>query len=70
MDKVKLAVSRCKGCGCCVSSCPMKAIARSGVKNARGYEVVTVNQELCIQCGTCYVVCPDYVFTVYGRGGD
>lgn len=67
MEKVVLSTSRCKGCGYCVNACPVKAISRTGIKNAKGYEVITVNQALCIQCGTCYTVCPDYVFTVYGK---
>lgn len=40
MGKVELSVSRCKGCGYCISFCPTKAISKAGVKNSKGYEVV------------------------------
>ena len=30
----------------------------------QGYAVVQVDHEVCIRCGVCYTVCPDYVFEI------
>ena len=62
MEKIKTDVSRCKGCGYCVAECPKAAISFGDQMNAQGYLTVVVDQELCIQCGSCYRVCPDCVF--------
>lgn len=67
MVKVALAAYRCKGCGYCISVCPVKAISKTENKNSKGYHTVSVDQDKCIQCGSCYTMCPDYVFTVNGR---
>ena len=54
----------CKGCGYCVKECPKNALSLSGAINAKGYAVVQVDHEVCIRCGVCYTVCPDYVFEI------
>jgi 2-oxoglutarate ferredoxin oxidoreductase subunit delta len=64
MEKIKTDVTRCKGCGYCVAECPKEAISFGEHMNAKGYVTVVVDQELCIQCGSCYRVCPDYVFEI------
>lgn len=64
MDKIKLDVSRCKGCGYCVANCPKKALSFTGVTGAKGYDTVQVDQEKCVGCGICYRVCPDCVFEI------
>jgi len=43
---------KCPGCGLCVEPCPTEAITFVAKK-----QPVTLNQELCIKCGTCYDVC-------------
>jgi len=43
---------KCPGCGLCVEPCPTDAITFVAKK-----QPVTLNQELCIKCGTCYDVC-------------
>jgi len=35
--------------------------------NQLGYNFVEVDHEKCIQCGSCYRVCPDYVFEILER---
>ena len=64
MSKAKVDPQRCKGCLLCVVNCPKKAIVSLDVINAKGYQVVAVEEEKCIGCGICYKVCPDYVFTI------
>lgn len=41
----------CVGCGACVDSCPVSAIALDGDKAA-------VNEGECIECGACVGTCP------------
>lgn len=62
--KTKANLERCKGCYYCVASCPKKAISISTLKNAKGYNYVVVDQDLCIACGNCFEVCPDFVYEI------
>ena len=48
----------------CIRECPKQAVKKAGVSNKKGYEVIQVDESLCVACGTCYVVCPDYVFEI------
>lgn len=64
MEKLKLNISKCKGCHLCVSVCPKGAITISKELNDKGYKPIQVDQEKCIQCGSCYKMCPDYVFEI------
>lgn len=52
----------CKGCGYCILQCPKDALSFSSTVNRKGYNVVDIDQEKCIQCAICYTVCPDSVF--------
>ena len=63
-SKAKPDTSLCKGCYLCIGACPKNCIALSGEVNKQGYEYVVVDEENCIGCGQCYVMCPDYVFTI------
>lgn len=65
MSKIKLDVSRCKGCFLCISVCPKKVMAPSGELGAKGFETVKiVDEESCIGCGMCYKMCPDYCIEI------
>lgn len=64
MGKIVMSTERCKGCLLCVSVCPVKALSPSGELGEKGYETVKVDEEKCIQCGSCYRMCPDYVFEI------
>ena len=44
---------KCQGCGICIRSCPIEAIA--GGKRM----VHVIDQDKCIKCGTCLDVCPE-----------
>lgn len=64
MGKIVMSTERCKGCLLCVSVCPVKALSPSGELGEKGYETVKVDEGKCIQCGSCYRMCPDYVFEI------
>ena len=64
MKKIILHPENCKGCFLCISACPKKAIRRSGVLGPKGYETVTVDEEKCVHCGSCYRMCPDFVYEI------
>ncbi len=58
---------RCKGCALCVAACPQGVLAMSATYNARGYQVVALDEHehQCTGCAICAVACPDVVFSVY-----
>ncbi|MGI6095450.1 MAG: 4Fe-4S dicluster domain-containing protein [Lachnospiraceae bacterium] len=64
MEKIKLSVERCKGCYLCIANCKPQALSISEETNVHGVKVVQVNQEKCVQCGSCYAMCPDLVFEI------
>jgi 2-oxoglutarate ferredoxin oxidoreductase subunit delta len=64
MPAIKLNTKRCKGCFLCVSVCPAKALSPSGELSPKGYETVKIDEDKCLKCGTCYRICPDYVFEI------
>lgn len=54
-----------RGAACvCGGVCPVKAIEPLTEVNKKGYEIIRIDEEACIGCGQCYVMCPDYMFTV------
>lgn len=63
---IEVDKERCKGCGVCVSICPVKVIALNQMVNAKGYNYCYMeNPDGCIGCAGCAIVCPDSVITVY-----
>lgn len=70
MAKAKGAVTfdqdKCKGCGLCISVCPVKILAFEETKiNSRGYHPANViDNDKCIACQSCALMCPDLVITV------
>ena len=62
-QKQKQTQSSARGADC-VWVCPRKAIVPLTTVNKKGYEIIRVDEDLCIGCGMCYKMCPDYVFTV------
>lgn len=64
MARVKTYKERCKSCGLCIRECPRGAIELTKERNAKGYQVIRIDEEKCVQCGICYWVCPDCVMEV------
>lgn len=65
--KKKLAISNeilCKGCFLCTTVCPVKALTATERVNQKGCQVVDINHDVCIGCGNCYRICPDYVYHI------
>ena len=71
MAKIKGAVvidtERCKGCDLCVVACPANVLSLNPKEvNNKGYNYVYVkNQDDCIGCANCGLVCPDGCLTIY-----
>ncbi|MDR1689908.1 MAG: 4Fe-4S binding protein [Clostridiales bacterium] len=66
MSKVSFDTERCKGCSLCVGACPKKIVALSKEKmNSKGFHPAEItNQNACIACGFCAMMCPDVVIRV------
>lgn len=64
--KVTFQEDLCKGCGLCVSVCPVKIISLNTDRiNAKGYHPATIEEmDKCIACASCATMCPDLVITV------
>ena len=50
MEKAKVDQKICRGCGCCLRSCALKALSYKGLKPE-------VNEN-CVGCGICVKACP------------
>jgi 2-oxoglutarate ferredoxin oxidoreductase subunit delta len=65
--RVEFEIERCKGCGLCVTACPVKIVHLDESKiNSKGYHPANVTEmDKCIACTNCATICPDLVITVY-----
>jgi 2-oxoglutarate ferredoxin oxidoreductase subunit delta len=64
VGKIRLHTDRCKGCRLCVGACPKQAVIPLDEVNKKGYEITAVDEDKCIACGSCYKICPDYVYEI------
>lgn len=64
--KLTFKTDLCKGCGLCVSACPVHILGLDTTSvNAIGYTpAVMLEAEKCIACTNCALMCPDSVITV------
>ena len=54
----------CKGCGICISKCPVKALSFSETLGVYGTRIPEIDIEKCITCGNCERFCPDSAIKV------
>ena len=65
MAKIKINIERCKGCGICVSVCPIDNLRMSANMNKSGHKHVEVIDEAkCTGCALCCQMCPDVVIEI------
>lgn len=66
---VEISTEVCKGCGLCVNYCPVKCLdINHGDTNSYGLHYAFLKEEeKCIGCANCGVICPDGAITVYRK---
>lgn len=65
MKKVGIDIQKCKSCGLCIDVCPKNILTYSGKLNEAGYNhIECTDDDMCIVCKSCAIVCPDLVFTL------
>ncbi|MGI6490888.1 MAG: 4Fe-4S binding protein [Pelotomaculum sp.] len=57
MDKKRISIENCCGCGMCSMVCPTNAI---NMKYETGFPLPIIDKNKCIKCGKCYEHCPTY----------
>ena len=68
---VEISIEGCKGCKLCVLSCPVKCLAlKTSDTNSFGLHYsYLAEEEKCIACQNCAVICPDAAITVFKKMG-
>ncbi|MCP5105323.1 MAG: 4Fe-4S dicluster domain-containing protein [bacterium] len=68
---VEVSVEGCKGCGLCVANCPTECLALNMADtNSFGlHYAYLAEEEKCIACKNCGIICPDAAITVYKKVG-
>ena len=68
---VEVAVEVCKGCGLCVTVCPVKCLdIKMDDTNSYGLHYAYQTTDTCIACTNCAVMCPDAAITVYRKNKE
>ena len=58
----------CKSCRLCIEQCPYDCIEMGEELNIQGYKYVKfVNEDKCVGCALCAVVCPDLAIEVFKK---
>lgn len=65
-NRTEILIDVCKGCGLCVEFCPREIIKLSEDINGSGYHPAEItDQDKCIACGFCYLICPEPAAVIY-----
>jgi 2-oxoglutarate ferredoxin oxidoreductase subunit delta len=68
MEKWRVEVDRCKGCGLCVDFCPKQCLTMAESLNRIGYHpAVLVNPDECTSCALCAQMCPETAIRIYRK---
>lgn len=61
--------TRCVGCGKCVTTCPVEAMALVSANDAHRPKIkkAKLNEDLCLGCGLCVRVCPNHNILLKSR---
>lgn len=67
MARISVDDTYCKGCGLCVTACPVNIIELDSDRiNAKGYHPAhCIDDAACTGCTSCATMCPDVAITVY-----
>ena len=70
--EVHIIKERCKQCNLCIGFCPRQVLRRSNEINEKGYHIPELIEEpekekICMACGFCEVVCPDFAIWIEKR---
>ncbi len=64
--KVEIDITRCKGCGYCVLTCPKGVLKLGETLSASGYFIAeAVTPQQCTGCALCAEICPDVAIEVW-----
>jgi len=70
---VHILVERCKGCRFCIEYCPKDVLVFSKEFNRKGYHypVLVEDEAVCVNCGLCEMICPDFaIYSTAVKGED
>ena len=64
---VEIDIEECKGCNLCVLNCPTECLAlnTSDTNSYSLHYAYLADEDKCIACLNCAVICPDAAITVY-----
>lgn len=66
--EVTVFEERCKGCSFCIEFCPKKILVQSSKYNSVGYHPPELAEEeplkVCVNCGFCMLICPEFAIHV------
>lgn len=68
---IEISVEGCKGCAFCVHHCPTDCLEMNmSDTNSYGLHYAYIaDEDKCIACQNCSVICPDAAITVYKKAG-